>query len=271
MKIEKKIIALSICIFAIGIAITMPMTLLMSAAAQTDTDPWFNIDPFFAYFRVDQIDGGYRVTDMINLQHVLNDNVLSQKSDARIEYFEFTFYTKDQQLLKHTFWISMTNDNYKGSITNENSEYPRTSLPIIHENLLNSTCLNTDYISGIDADLFNDAIEWSYVRGFGNTFGDKDDKFSAALEAQTIYLDVSRVCYVTINGDTTKITWTNDQNIQHLELTRNGSAFTFGNTNTDSYTNFDAWAQQASVDLSDTTMDDIYAEIEEKTGISYQR
>jgi hypothetical protein len=272
MKIEKKIIAICAFALAIGIAAILPMTPFMIAEAQTDADPWFNVDPFFAYFRVDQIDGGYRVTDMVNFQHSLNDNALNQKSDARIEYFEFTFYTEYQQLLKHTVWISMSKDNYKDSTINEKSEFPRTSLPIIHENLLNSTYLNTDYMSGIDADLFNDAIEWSYVRGTGNTFGTKDSKFNAVLEAQAVYLDVSRVCYVTINGDTTKITWTNNQDIQHFELTKNNGAFTFGTPdNLDVHTGFDAWAQNAPVDLSNTTLDDFYADLETRTGIKDPR
>jgi hypothetical protein len=261
MKTKKKLIPLSIFALAIGIATILPLTfftLNTEATTQISADPWFNVDPCFAYFRVDLIDDGYRVTNMVNLQTSLNDKVLDRQSEARIEYFEFTFYTDNQQLLKSTYWVSMTKDNYKDT---------RNMYVIIRENMLNSSYLNTDQLSGIDIDILNDLTELEYTRSFGRVFGSKDDKFNDVLDAQTVYLDVSRVCYVTINNNTTTITWTSDQNIQHFELIKNGGAFTFGNTNTlDSYTNFDTWAQQASVDLPDASNDDIYVDVEAKLG-----
>jgi hypothetical protein len=268
MKNGKKLTVLSILALTIGIAAIIPSAFLMTTNAQTDDAPRFSVDPLSAYFRVDPVDGGYSVTDMINLHTILNDNFLSQQSDARIEYFEFNFYTDNQQLLKHTFWISGTNDNYKDQTESlPTNGFPRTSYAIIHENLLNSSYLNTDYMSGIDIDLFNDPAEIDYLRGFGNSFGSKDDKYNTVADAQTIYLDVNRVCYVTVNGDTTTITWTNEQ-IHHFELTKSGGAFTFGTDTGNSYTDLDTFAQQAasSIDLSDTTMDDIYAEIEAELG-----
>ncbi|MCL1969973.1 MAG: hypothetical protein FWF66_00665 [Candidatus Bathyarchaeota archaeon] len=267
MKIEKKLIVLSILALTIGIATITPLAFFMTTNAQTDDNPWFSVDPLFAYFRVDLIDGGYCVSDVVKLQTLLNDKALKQ-SETRIEYFEFNFYTDNQQLLKHTFWISMTNNESKNPVT---SWHIITENPwrIINENLLNSSYLGTDFLSGIDVDLFNDLSEMAYTRGFGNTFGSKDDKFNAVLEAQTIYLDVSRVCYVTIKGDTTEITWANNQNVQHFELTKSGGAFIFGND--DNSDTLDTWVQQASVDLSDTTMDDYYVELETKYGIADPR
>jgi hypothetical protein len=228
MKIEKKLVALSILAFTIGIATIAPMTVFMNAKAQDAqayTDPWFNIETALAYLRVDPIEGGYRVTHKIDPQRSLTDNALSQRAEARIEYFEFTYYTEDRKLLTEIFCISMTNDG-----SGEHKQSYR-NCEIIREKMLDPEYFNLedgiDGMSGYDIDWLDDLTKLADIRGGGRSFCSTDDRFSTVLEAQTIYLEVKRICYITIDGDNTVITWIPNSDIQRIELTRYGDIFAF--------------------------------------------
>jgi hypothetical protein len=58
------------------------------------------------------------------------------------------------------------------------------------------------------------------------------ERFGAILatmeNSQTIYLEIRRVGYVTFEGNKTVITLASNPVILHLEMTKNGDAFTFG-------------------------------------------
>jgi hypothetical protein len=261
MKIEKKLIAISILAITIGIATVIPPAVFMSAKAQdaqANADPWFNIEALFAYFRVDLIEGGYRVTDTIDIQPSLAHNALTQQGKARIEYFEFTFYTDDGELLKEVFSMSMTNDD-----NNKEHKQSFQNVENIRENMLNMSYLGVDSLSSLDLDNFNDLeTEIAYLRGMGRIFGSRDDKFSIVLEAQTIYLDVRRLCYITSDSDNTVITWTPDSYIQHIELTKNGNAFIFGTRTAD--VDSDTWISNMDTFLQQNPMADVSRDLPDR-------
>jgi len=192
---------------------------------QTYTDPWFNVETVLAYFRVDSIEGGYRVTHRIDPQHSLTDNALIQRSKVRIEYFEFTYYTDDRKLLTEVLWMSMTKDDsgeHKQSYQN---------LEIIHEKMLDFEYFDLEHdidgMRGYDISWLNELTEMSWIRGAGRAFCSTDDRFSTVLKTQTIYLEVRRLCCVTIDGDNTVITWMPNSDIQRIALTRYGDIFAF--------------------------------------------
>jgi hypothetical protein len=238
MKIEKKLIAISILAITIGIATVMPMTIFMNAKAndtQTYADPWFNIESPFAYLRVDSMNGGYRVTDLVQIYPSLNSDAVTQQ-ETRMEFFECTFSTDDGEFLKEGYWISMTNGDPVDRLEIFN---------MVRNIACNTTYLGVDGLWGLDVDRLNALTELSYKRALGRSFGDRDDKFSAVLTAQTIHLDIRRLCYVTISNDNTVITWTWTDNsvIQHLELIKNGGAFTFGTENANPGDEIDNYAK----------------------------
>ncbi|MDR0373135.1 MAG: hypothetical protein LBI79_06220 [Nitrososphaerota archaeon] len=219
MKIEKKLFALSILAITIGVATVVPAAVFMNAKAQTYQtydDPWFSIEDLEAYFAIDPADEGYWLTEMFGFQITLNDNALSQQSEGRMEYFEFALYTDDIQLANSTYCISMANPY------NEN---PAKMQSLYWENWGNSSTSGIPCNSSIH---ITDLNELTYPRGFGYSYIVNGEKYGNVLEAQTIYLDVRKVCYVTFDGDNAVITLANNQDIQHMELIKNGNSYTFG-------------------------------------------
>ncbi|MCL2358474.1 hypothetical protein [Candidatus Bathycorpusculum sp.] len=218
MKIEKKLVALSILAITIGIATIAPVSVFMNAKAQTNQtygEPWFNIEIPSAYVAIDLTNDGYMLTEILDFQPSLTDNALNQQSEARIEYFEVTFSTDDMQLAKNIYCIGMGNPD---------NEDPAKIYAFYMENWVNGSSANIACNGSI---YITDLIELTYPRGFGHSYI-VGDEFETALDTQTIYLDVRSVCYVTFDGNNTVVTWADDQDIQHITLTNNGNSFVFG-------------------------------------------
>jgi hypothetical protein len=53
-------------------------------------------------------------------------------------------------------------------------------------------------------------------------------EFANSENVNTIYIDVRRLGYVTFDGNNTIVTLADNLVIQHLELLKNGDAFTYG-------------------------------------------
>ncbi|MCL2691069.1 MAG: hypothetical protein FWE56_02275 [Candidatus Bathyarchaeota archaeon] len=230
MKIEKKLIALSIFAITIGIATVIPMTFLMNVKAQTYAEPWFNIDIPYACFETglsNNTDNRY-ILDQIRIQPSINYKALNQQPEARIEYFEITIYTNDVQLSKNTYYVSMTNTNNESPANLFDS--------FCRENWFNMSYFGIGSGGGIHIGDSTELPQNGETLPNGGTFSGmiigSFDEFSDIAKAientQTIYLDVRRTYYVTFDGYNTIVTLANNQVIHHIELTKNGNAFTFG-------------------------------------------
>jgi hypothetical protein len=102
VKIEKKLIALSIFTIMVGVASIVPLYFSLSATAETPR-PWFSIDIPYAYFetRDGAINYSNPMGDTINtsdhavvserigyvLDLTLNANLKEEADDARYEYY----------------------------------------------------------------------------------------------------------------------------------------------------------------------------------------
>jgi hypothetical protein len=234
MKIEKKLITLSIFALAIGIATVLPLAYLTPRIVTAQTDGyWFNIKIDGASFSANISDNCYTSTFGLGIEPLLNFDAFNRQPGARIEYFDLVFYTDNQQLARIPYYIG-GNSSYV--------ENPETFITLSRENWFSSDFrLSSDGYLYRSPFIFNNAdtkgiplhTGGACIVRFGS--GYVDEKYGAIVaeleNAQTIYLDIVRVGYTTFDGNNTVIASTNNPLVvQHIELTKNGDEFTFGYT-----------------------------------------
>lgn len=252
MRIEKKLIACSVLIFTIGICSITPLLFIMPKAAKADTatsQPWFNINVPYAYVdtsngtfdlssarlengtiitasgeRID-VPQGQNVTKVpsVNeayafiLNFTANPAAKDDVTDARFEYYQLTIYSDQGQIANMTYFIGggdssnldssgrfhFTRDDWFDSNTTCGGTFSTNS------SALRSGTAQVSAITGSNSGIIGDNSLSSLV--------------TALRQAQTIYVDVYRLGWVTLNGNTTIVTHASNTVLQHLQLNRYGN------------------------------------------------
>jgi hypothetical protein len=241
MKNGKNIILCCILALAIGISAIVPLAFFMNTAkAQTDDEQWFSIDITSAYFNAGITeDALYQIGETIVFDALINSDALSQQVNARVEYFELTFYAENLQLSKSYQYLGMDRPGLKNAT-------PFNALD--HEAWYKIPWLNVaaggysnSYGSAGGMYAYNttnaEAKTWQNLGSSSFSLGGTDKHSDAILtalkNAQTIYLDVRRVAYITYDDNGAVTTFECDQFIQRIELTKNSNGeFTFGDSST---------------------------------------
>ncbi|MCL1978534.1 MAG: hypothetical protein FWG55_10630 [Candidatus Bathyarchaeota archaeon] len=237
MAIEKKLVALSVLAITIGIATVVPLAFFMTAEAQTYPkydEPWFNINVPFAFFKADLTDGIYQDLCGLPLQVAINYNAFNSQTDARVEYLELTLYTDDLQLFKTNYFFGTVkpgNENLMDSFVFSRESWFNLSELNLHGGGRGCIYDITQMLDrGVDG-LVDGFCRVHNAREDVDLINDKYGDILAVMEnTQTIYLDVRRVGYVTFDGNNTVVTLPSAPVIQHIELTKNGDVFTFGDS-----------------------------------------
>jgi hypothetical protein len=244
MQIEKKLILCSILAVAIGIAAVAPLAYVMStistAKAETPNDvPWFNVNVPYAYYEatsqngsstylqgIGEIDGliSYSGSHYIGLNYTVNP-AKTTFANARIEYIKLHFYSDIGPIEDITSYYGA---NCTGIVD------PTSSFFFSRNDWFNSTTsAGGTFLCNFNGTLYSDGES---VGGLGGSYSSNSfanttlpEKFLNAQNAQAIYLDVSRIGYVTFDGNNTIVTLANNSVIQHIELTKNGNEFSYGN------------------------------------------
>jgi hypothetical protein len=230
MKMEKKIIAICMCALAIGLATALPLThFTPRIATAQNNDPLFDLRVDYVYFYATADDDYYQCKTVIGIEPLINIDAFNQQAGTRIEYFVITYYTDEQQLAKQLYYIG-ANSSYI-----ENTE---TLMNLGRNELLDEDLLRLNsggvYLFDIPYILSNNSSLGVWQSADGKSVS-IDEKYLAILEAienkQTIYMDITRVGYTTFDGNDIVLTIINNPVvIQHIEMTKNGEAFIFGNT-----------------------------------------
>lgn len=244
------------CALAIGLVTALPLTYLIprTAAAQT-TDPEFDISIDYLYFSADVVDGVYQRTIGVGFTPLIDFDAFNPSTVAKIEYYEFVYYTDNQELTRTSHFIGANNtyiDDTNSSVLSRSvGKFTTFSRQSWFDNTFERSCsgywgiiptIHNGYMVSIQG--ANTDATWSMggpnYMGFAifDAYDDNEslkETNSAILTAlenkQTIYLDVIRVGYTTFDdNDGIVVAYTNDTVIQHLELTKDGNAYTFGNT-----------------------------------------
>jgi hypothetical protein len=240
MQIEKNVILCSILALSIGIAAIAPLSLFMqSARAQTTDDtPWFNVDIPYAYYKAtsenemrtfsnEEVEVITCATEhYIGLNYTLNPQAEDKLENARSEIYRIHIYSDLGSIQNVTVYFG----------ANCNNEFdPSTNFRFSQDDLFNITTTGSGTLLtefGATSDALADgsicsnggSSKTSY---FANTT--LPEAFLNTQNVQTIYIDVYRFGYVTFENNSTTVTLAeNNTAIEHVELTKNGDIFTYG-------------------------------------------
>jgi hypothetical protein len=235
MQIEKRLIACSILAIAIGIATIVPLEYMMAAQAQENAqantgipkvEPFSNVNVTYAYCNPNKISGNdtmtlYGAMIEVVVNFTLNPVALTN-ADAQIEYYQFAVSSDQGPIVNMTYYIAENPNNGiiifigPGIVALDNGlttgPVPSNDQGITYDpwNRTFTTGLVSDYIFGTDANNLPQA-----VTDFRN--------------AQTLYIDVSKVSTVTVNGNVTVTTPASNEVLQHIVLTKTDNGFVYGN------------------------------------------
>jgi hypothetical protein len=245
MQANKKLISCSILAITIGIASIVPLAFFMSPAkAQSNDVPWFNVDVPFAYYSATSSEPtnkdipylgvlddvvSYSSSYAFGLDYTVNPEV-TEFADARVEYFQIHVYSD-------LGFIEDITTSYGANCTGKMD--PTTMFSFACTNWFNTTASSGGtYITNFNGTLPDDNGPAGGISGasssgcFANTT--LPQKILNAQNAKTIYVDISRLGYVTVEDDNnTVFTLADHTVIQHVELTKNGGGFSFGDVPAD--------------------------------------
>lgn len=251
MKTEKKLIALSVLAIIIGIASIAPALFLMTGTAKADIDsdkPWFNVDIPWAYFvtfngsqkGLPQSDYWINITqetEMPNYEGINESNLVSERhsivlnftlnhgavddiSDARFEYYEIQVYSDKGPIYNTSYFIG-TNRTNSFDLKAESFHFMRDDW--FDSNTTGGGMFTYQWNASGSADT-------STIAGSGcGTIGSSGTsrEVTAFRAAETVYIDIRRIGWVTFNGNSTVVTLTDNQVLQHIQLEKNGETFLY--------------------------------------------
>jgi hypothetical protein len=231
MKNEKKLIAFSILAVAIGIATIVPLEYLMTGesqtvAALTDIKPWFNVDVSYAYCNP-YVSGGNNTVSWTgaSIEIVANFTLTSdamQNADAQIEYYKFAVSSDQGNIIDLGYYIVEDKANVVTGICGDGTITFTNGLTYNGPASNGGQCINWQAWSP-DAVL---GFVSSYILEYNGK--EASQVTNQIRNAQTLYIDVSKVSTVTVSGDLTATTPADNQILQHIELTKTDNGFVYG-------------------------------------------
>ena len=232
--VERKIILCSILAIALGIATVVPMAYLMAAQAQESTkvgsptnnvlstvNPLFVVNVTYVTCNPNGTAGSdttplYGIATIeadVNFTLIPND---LKNVDVGIEYYRFEVSTDQGPVLNMTYYI--TEDTTTGIM-----QISQTGETVLANDLSNGsvTCNsgqtitftpdNSSFVTG----LINGNICWPDPNN-------PPQAVTELINAQTLYIDVTRISTTTINGNGTVTTPASNQTLQHIAITNPG-------------------------------------------------
>jgi hypothetical protein len=262
MQIEKKLILCSILAISIGIATIIPLQYLMNAqtaSALPNVEPWFNAVIDYAECNPYIVGNGTTTWDGATIHAVANftltANAMESDVDTQVEYYKFAVSTEAGPICNMGYYIAESKftdtdvaaANY-ATKTGNYSALPRgTTLcannTITFKNGL--SCSPPEIGDGQPISWTGQCMSWTGDYPPNNTYGvagmyisasDGEDsvypvspQIAAQLrDAQTLSIDVSKVCAVTVKGNVVVTTPAEPTILQHIELTKTDNGFVYG-------------------------------------------
>jgi hypothetical protein len=228
MQIEKKLILCSILAISIGIATIAPLQYLMNtagASAFPDVEPWFNVDVPYAYCDPYQSGGnGTANWDGATLQAVANFTLTTdalKDADAQVGYYKFAVSSDQGPIVDMGYYIiegrpRMIGLNSNGTI-----------------NFDGLTFSPPESDNGQAIIWSGQGIGWTEEKPISSVYGDTCMDISAYTatqlrNAQTLSIDISKVCTVTVKGNVIVTTPADHKILQYIELTKTDNGFVYG-------------------------------------------
>ena len=256
MKIEKKVILCSILAIAIGIVSIIPLEYLMTgqagANAQTIT-PYYEVTVPYVYVNLHQTGNNNTASwDAATIQGVANftltpDALSLKNADAQAEFYRFRVYSDQGDIVNLTYSMAVSIEqlNVTGlpggcyvAITGagNNMFYFADGTAFDGNTVIgDNQCSGgtTQYIlPGVFPDVnYTTAALSSTIANYNGK--STSEALTALRNAQTLYIDISRICTVSYHGNATTTTattttMTDSHVLQHIELTKVDGGFVYG-------------------------------------------
>jgi hypothetical protein len=245
MKIEKKLIACSILALIIGVSSVLPMVFFMSATAKAETsnEPWFSINVPYAYWVTNDgpldYDFGFSFprdfemneTNSVSEEHMvvlnltLNVDTTNEPTDARIEYYQIDV-SSDKGPVENMHWQVGTNSN---------SSFGRDDFHFMRDDWFDTEVF--DPLTGGGGGLIRHnwtaglSILWPEAGSGSGTIGSSGTSrvVSALREAETVFISVYRIGWVTFTDNSTIVTLANNELVDQIQLEKFGDGFLYNN------------------------------------------
>lgn len=246
--VEKKVILCAVLAIAIGIATVIPMEYMMAAqaqenvqAAQTQANaqvqpaPWFN--PSLTYVALTYDNNAttqYTTLGPLNISvapqwvtfgfnFTLNNAAVNNLAKGCVEFYQLQIYSDAGPIANMT--------EFFGAVTGNGTSAPL--LPFGDANF---------NITALGHSIGSNGGGGEILTGFNGTLpaGTNQDTVGYPVvitqtqsllnlqNANVLYLNLLRTCYVTFNSNSTTVIKTNGELIQHIELHKNGNSFIYG-------------------------------------------
>ncbi len=222
MKVEKRLIAYGVVALLIGVVSISPLMFMMSAKAESTSKPWFTIDVPYAYLTTNSSKNpnnhfgenmfGYWHRILVNI--TVNPDAWSDDVDARFEYFQIKLYPNAGSIANETFFVG----------TNRTTSSNPHGLDWFESFI--SLCINTSSTGTMIQDSNNSALHMGSMGG-GWATNVLYQNISDIMNADSLYLDVTRTSYVTFGSNSTVIESANNEVIQHVELKKMEDGFLY--------------------------------------------
>jgi hypothetical protein len=266
MNFEKKLIACSILALIIGVSSVLPLMFLMSATAKADasSEPWFSIDIPYAYvmtsnesliYTDSEMVNMFNETEMVSEQHLialnltLDVNTTNEDADARIEYYQIDV-SSDKGFIKTLYWYVGTKVNSSFSFSTENFHFMRDEwfdTDWFDAELTNETSEGSGLETEEGVTVTIDALSlgggglmrpnwtagisviWPNWGSASGTIGGSISSrlVSAIREADTLYLTIRRIGWVTFTGNSTEVMLANNELVDQIQLEKFGDGFLY--------------------------------------------
>jgi hypothetical protein len=218
VKLEKKLVAYSAIALLIGIASISPLMFLMSAKAEATSKPWFNIDVPYAYlttnssknpnFHLGENASGFWHSILLNI--TVTPDAWNDLVYARFEYFQIQFYSDAGSILNETYFVG---GNRTSSANPLSLDWFETFISLS----INISSIGTIVQYSNSGDSRMGMMDGGWL----------PQNVSDIRSANALYVDVSRMSYVTFGSNSTVIELANNEVIQHIELKKLGDGFLY--------------------------------------------
>jgi hypothetical protein len=255
--IEKKLILCGILAIAIGIASIVPMEYMMAAQAQensqalqaqekanTTADIQASVQPLFsdvnityAYCNPNKSSSNDTMTLYgSTIEAVVNFTLAPdalKNADAQVEYYKFAVSSDQGPIFNMGYYIVLQDNS--AIVTGMGG--PDGTIIFANGLTFNGpSATGNQEISfgcggqGLNYPIWTSNYTLGYVSHyiFGTDANNLPKAASELRHAKTLYIDVTKICTVTVTGNLTVTTPGSNQILQHIELTNTNDGFVYG-------------------------------------------
>jgi hypothetical protein len=255
MHVEKKLIAWCILAIVIGVAAILPLEYLMSdqaeAKAQTIT-PWFTVDIPYAYVNLHDSGGNDTMTwDGAMFQAIANfaltpDAINLKTADAQIEFYQFRLYSDTSAIVNITYSVAVCREEinvpgipggvYLAITGSGGNKFTFADGTTYDGNAVvgDSVCGGGKVIAnmpGRPVANYTVAVVGSHITDYNGN--NAVQTLTELRNDQALYIDVSKICSVSYQGNSSSTTATtttlaSDEILCHIALTKTQNGFVYG-------------------------------------------